>query len=68
MCKWFATLFGLGNDASVKKQLEILRKDIFSQNEERLLVEKHKHAEQNRLIDMLRNRLSDIERREIQSK
>ncbi len=69
MClKWLRNLCGLVDDESVKKELRNLRKELISENEERILEEKWKRAEQRDQLDLLRSRINEIERREIQGK
>jgi hypothetical protein len=64
MCQWFKSLFGLCDEETVKKQLEELRKDLISENEERLLEEKWKRSEQRDQIDLLKSRLRDMEKKQ----
>jgi lipid A disaccharide synthetase len=68
MCKFFASLFGLVNDESMKKQIEDLRKELISENEERLLDEKWKRSEQRDQIDQLKSKISELERKQLQGK
>jgi len=60
------TLCGFADDKSVKKQLEDLRNELISENEERLLDEESKRAEQKEQIQELKKRISDFEKREKQ--
>ncbi|CBY11619.1 unnamed protein product [Oikopleura dioica] len=65
MCNWLTTLFGLVDDESVKKQLQELRKELINENEERLIDEKWKRSEQRDQIALLKSRIRELEKKQM---
>ncbi len=67
MCNWLTTLFGLVDDESVKKQLHELRKEVIYEIEVRLIDEKWKRSEQRDQIDLLKSRIRELEKKQMNS-